>query len=96
VHVLVLRAELHLPQARSLKAKRSVVKSALALLQQRNGVGAAEVDHSEVWQRTALGVTVVSGEAGRCEHVMDEVERFLWSIPDVEVLELRRTWWEGD
>ena len=30
MHVLVLRAELHLPQARSLKAKRSVVKSALA------------------------------------------------------------------
>lgn len=96
MHVLVLRAELHLTQARSLKAKRSVVKSALAHLQQRNGVGAAEVDHIEVWQRATLGVTVVSGDAGRCEHVMDDVERFLWSLPDTEVLELARSWWEGD
>ena len=96
MHVLVLRAELHLPQARSLKAKRSVVKSALAHLQQRNGVGAAEVDHTEVWQRAALGVTVVAGDPGRCEQVMDDVERLLWSLPDTEVLELRRSWWEGD
>jgi uncharacterized protein len=96
VHVLVLRADLHLTQVRSLKAKRSILKSVLAQLQQRNGVGAAEVDHREVWQRAALGVTVVSGEAGRCEHVMDEVERLLWSLPDVEVLELGRSWWEGD
>jgi uncharacterized protein len=96
VHVLVLRAELHLPRSRSLKAKRSVVKSALAHLQQRNGVGAAEVDHLEVWQRAALGVTVVAGDAGRCEQVMDDVERLLWSLPDTEVLELRRSWWEGD
>lgn len=96
MHVLVLRAELHLPQSRSLKAKRSVVKSALAHLQQRNGVGAAEVDHTEVWQRTALGVTVVAGDASRCEEVMDDVERMLWSLPDTEVLELRRSWWEGD
>lgn len=96
MHVLVLQADLHLTQVRSLKAKRSVVKSVLAQLQQRNGVGAAEVDHTEVWQRAALGVTVVSGEAGRCEQVMDEVERVLWSLPDVEVLELRRSWWEGD
>lgn len=96
MHVLVLRAELHLTQARSLKAKRSIVKSTLAHLQQRNGVGAAEVDHTEVWQRAALGVTVVSGEAGRCESVMDEVERLLWALPDVEVLELTRSWWEGD
>lgn len=96
MHVLVLRAELHLPQARSLKAKRSVVKSALAHLQQRNGVGAAEVDHQQVWQRTTLGVTVVSGEPGHCESVMEDVERLLWSLPDTEVLELRRSWWEGD
>jgi uncharacterized protein len=96
VHVLVLRAELHLTQVRSLKAKRSVVKSTLAHLQQRNGVGAAEVDHQDVWQRVGLGVTVVSGEVRHCEAVMDDVERLLWSLPDCEVLELRRSWWEGD
>jgi uncharacterized protein YlxP (DUF503 family) len=95
VHVLVLRAELHLPQSRSLKAKRSVVKSALARIQQRDGVGAAEVDHLEVWQRAALGVTVVAGDPGHCEHVMDDVERLLWSLPDTEVLEMQRSWWEG-
>jgi hypothetical protein len=28
------------------------------------------------------------------ERTMDDVERYLWSRPDVEVIELDRSWWE--
>jgi uncharacterized protein YlxP (DUF503 family) len=37
---------------------------------------------------------VVSGSAGHAEDVLAEVERFVWSFPEVEVLQERRTWVE--
>ena len=94
MQVLVLRAELHLPAAQSLKAKRSLVTPMVRHLDRLTGVGAAEVDHQDKWQRTALAVSVVGGTVGVVERTMDDVERYLWSRPEAEVIELDRSWWE--
>ena len=94
MHVLILRAEIHLPVASSLKAKRSVVLSIVRHLDQLPGVAAAEVDHLDVWQRAAVGVVVVGNQVGHVEQVMDSVERYVWSRTDIEVLDLTRSWWE--
>ena len=94
MHVLTLRAELHIPASQSLKAKRSVVQSIVRSLDGWNNVGAAEVDHQELWQRTAIGVTVVGPSASRVVDLMDGVERFLWSQAEAEVIEADRRWQE--
>ena len=52
--VAILSAELHFPEAGSLKGKRKHVLSAKAQLQNRFGASVAEVDHHELWQRCAL------------------------------------------
>ncbi len=96
MHVLILRADLHLPVSQSLKAKRSAVTPMLRHLDSQTGVAAAEVDHVDKWQRTTLGVSVVGGSVSHLERVMDDVERYLWSRPDVEVLELVRSWWDEE
>ena len=96
MHVLVARVELHVPTARSLKAKRSSVASLIRLIDQTHGAGCAEVDHQDLWQRCTLGVTVVGGTVGHVESVMDAVERLVWSRPDVEVLDIHRHWWEDE
>ncbi len=54
----------------------------------------AEVDHQDTWQLASIGVAIVSGSAATCTSVADEVERFVWSRPDVEVLAVERTWLE--
>ena len=79
---------------RSLKAKRAVVKPIVEGLRQRFSVAAAEVGHHDRWQRAAVGAAVVSGTVGHAEDVLDECERFVWSRPDVEVLEVVRSWLE--
>ena len=96
MHILVARFELHIPTAQSLKAKRSVVSSLVRLIDQMHGVGCAEVDHQHLWQRTALGVTAVSGSVNQVENLMDSAERLVWSRPGVEVLDIHRSWWEDD
>ena len=96
VHVLVASIELHVPAARSLKAKRSVVLSLIRLIDQMHGVACAEVDHQDLWQRAGLGVSVVGGTVGQVTTVMDGVERLVWSRTEVEVLDIHRSWWEDE
>lgn len=95
MHVLVAEIELHVPSAQSLKAKRSVVTSIVRNLDQLHGVGAAEVDHQDLWQRTTIGVSAVGSSPAHIESVMDQVERYIWSRTEVEVLDIERSWWEG-
>ena len=92
MHVAVLKLDLHIPQSRSLKAKRAVVKPIVEGIRHRWAVAIAEVDHQNQWQRTELGVAVVTGKQAVASEVLDAVERFVWSHPDIEVLAADRTW----
>jgi uncharacterized protein YlxP (DUF503 family) len=92
VHVLALRIELRLPGARSLKEKRARVRPIVDSLRARQRISVAEVDHQDDWRLATIGAAIVSGSAATCSSVGDEVERFVWSRPDVEVLSIDRTW----
>ena len=74
MQVLVLRADLHLPVAQSLKAKRSALKPVLEGARRRFDISVAETDHQNTWQRSTIGMVVVSGTARHAEEVIDEVE----------------------
>ena len=56
----------------------------------------AEVDHQNLWQRAGLGVAVVSGSGGVLTELLDDVERFVWAQPEIEVIDVRRYWMETD
>lgn len=96
MQVLVADIEIHLPTAGSLKEKRSVVTSIVRNLDQMHGVAAAEVAHHELWQRAGIGVSVVGSEPGHVSDVMDGVNRYVWSRPEIEVLDFTTSWWESD
>ena len=55
-------------------------------------MAAAEVAHQDLWQRAGLGMAAVAATAGHVDDVLDQVERFIWSNPDVEVLGAERSW----
>jgi uncharacterized protein YlxP (DUF503 family) len=73
----ILSAELHFPEAGSLKGKRKYVKTAKAQLVNRFGASVAEVDHHELWQRTRLTVACVGRTARDVEELLDGAERYL-------------------
>lgn len=91
-----LCVDLHLPQSTSLKAKRAEIRPILDGVRHRFHISAAEVDHQDTWQRSVLGFAVVSSSAAQVEGVLDDVERYVWSRPDVEVLDATRAWIEED
>jgi uncharacterized protein YlxP (DUF503 family) len=92
--VLALEVDLHLPETRSLKDKRSIVKALVEGSKRRFGVAAAEVDHQQQWQRAVLGFAAVASTERHATDVIDEVDRFVWSHPDVQVLATERRWLE--
>jgi uncharacterized protein YlxP (DUF503 family) len=94
VQAATLAFDLHLPNSHSLKEKRAIIKPILDGCRHRYQVSAAEVDHQDRWQRAGLAVAVVSATAGHVTDVLDGVERFVWSFPEVEVLAVERTWLE--
>ena len=96
MHVLALSVELRIPHARSLKDKRQILRPLLDGLRNRQRVSVAETDHQDQWQRATLGVAVVSGSAGDAAEWMDQVERFVWSRPEIEVVRCDREWMEID
>jgi uncharacterized protein YlxP (DUF503 family) len=90
--VAALTLDLHLPQSRSLKAKRAILRPILDGARHRFAVAAAEVSHQGKWQRAGLGVAAVASTAAHVTEVLDSVERFVWSFPEVEVLGAERRW----
>jgi uncharacterized protein YlxP (DUF503 family) len=91
-----LAFELHLPDVHSLKEKRAVVRPIVDGARHRFAVGAAEVDHQDLWQRATLAMAVVSGTESQARDVLDAVERFVWSFPEIEVLDEQLRWMEVD
>jgi uncharacterized protein YlxP (DUF503 family) len=87
-----VRFDLHLPACHSLKEKRAVITPILEGCRRRYAVAAAEVALQDKWQRAALGVAAVAGSPAHVEEVLDAVERFVWSFPEVEVVEAERSW----
>lgn len=59
-------------------------------------VSVAEVDHQDLHQQCGIGVSLVGPHVGVLEGVADQIERFVWSRPDVEVASVERRWMEMD
>ena len=71
----VLKLTFHIPHARSLKDKRSVVRKFRDRVRARFDVSIAEVDAQDSTRGRCSGWRVVSGEAAVCDSVLENVAR---------------------
>ena len=75
--VALERFDLRIPDCRSLKQKRHVVKSLSGDIRSRFEVSVAEVDHHDLWQRSRLTLSCVARGHRELEELLDGAERFL-------------------
>ena len=85
------RFDLRIPACGSLKEKRHVVKTLTSAIRSKFNVSVAEVDHQELWQRTALAVAVAAGEGYHAKRVLHEVERLVERWGEVELIDVELT-----
>jgi len=95
VYAAASRFELHVPESRSLKQKRAVLRPIVEGIRSRFRVSVAEVGYHDQWQRSAIAVAVVAESAGRLEEVLTSVERFVAFARDIELLEVETTYLDG-
>jgi uncharacterized protein YlxP (DUF503 family) len=86
MYVAVVKAELHLPFAQSLKDKRQVLNRAKDRLRATHAA-VAEVDHADLWQRATLGMAVVTGDPGGLNEVLQSLRDIVEKIPEIVVLD---------
>ena len=77
MYVAVASVTLHIPESRSLKSKRRVVRSLVERIRTRFGVSIAEVDGQAAWQSATVGFCCVSGSAAHAEEVARKVMAFV-------------------
>lgn len=73
----IVRFELHIPAAQSLKDKRQVVRGLKDRIRERVQAAVAEVDYQDLWQRTAIGVAVVAGDGGQVRERLQSVRNLV-------------------
>ncbi len=69
----LLTLEIHIPDARSLKDKRQVLRSLKDRLRAHYNVAVAELEHQELWQRSRVGVVSISGDSKYLEESLQAV-----------------------
>ena len=69
-----------------------MVKPTVEGLRHRFSLSVAEVAYHDKWQRAAIGVAVVAESHAHAVAVLDNVERWVWSRPDVEVSGWETQW----
>jgi uncharacterized protein YlxP (DUF503 family) len=92
MHAVAVRFELFIPESRSLKAKRAVLRPIVDGLRHRLHVSVAEVDHQDTWQRAAIAVALVAPTDGRLREILATVERQVAHAPGVELLDIETVW----
>lgn len=77
---------LELPGVRSLKEKRRIVKSILAKVRRQFNVAAAEIDHHDVWQSSAIALVTIGTDTGHLHRVLEHAVAWLADArPDIPI-----------
>jgi hypothetical protein len=84
--------ELALPECRSLKEKRMVVKSLKERLQARFRVSVAETGHHDVWTLAEITAAVVTSDSGHADSVLEKLDRFVEGDGRAIILRVERSY----
>ncbi len=83
--------QLFLPNAHSLKGKRAVLKSLQARLHNKFPAAVCEAEQQELWQRSTLGVAVLSNQQRHLESMLASITAFVENFsPELELLEFKQ------
>jgi uncharacterized protein YlxP (DUF503 family) len=81
--------DLRVPGCRSLKDKRQIIKALKDSIRRKFNVSVAELDHQDTWQRSLMGIAVVSRDARFANQVISKVVNEIEGNVNVEVIDYR-------
>jgi len=88
----VCRVDLFLPESRSLKSKRQVIKGLKDRIRHRFNASISEVDHQSLWQRASLGIAIISDNKGHIDQTLQRILNLVNSEPRLLLLDHVKEW----
>ena len=84
----MIKVSLHIPETRSLKGKRQVVKR---LIQRVNGrfknLAVSEVADQDLWQKAVIGISAVGPDSRVVNSLLDRVLDYMEEFEDFEIIQ---------
>ena len=83
--IVYAEVECLMHEGHSLKAKRSIIKKLLAKLQSNSlNVAVTELDYHDLWQRTKIGIVVISTDYTHAERLIQAALHRIDSFTELE------------
>lgn len=82
-----LKLTLYIGGMKSLKDKRSVVKSLLAKITSKLNVSAAETGRQDEWNQCELGISCVTNGVSHADSILSSVIKYIDSDGRVEIID---------
>lgn len=82
--------KLDIPFARSLKDKRTVVKSVISRAQNKFNISIAETDETDTIQTAVISFAYIAANAALADSIMQNVLSYIEANTDAEVILLNR------
>ena len=84
----ICELRLHLPEATSLKHKRSVIKSMITRMRQKFNVSAAEVGDNDLWQSALIGIVMATNSTAHADQTLNNVMKWIEdNFPQVMIIQ---------
>ncbi len=75
-----LEVHLYIPEARSLKEKRSVVKSVLEKTKKKFNVSASEIGKHDAWQNAVIGFVLLGTSQQVVDATLEKIVAFIENL----------------
>ncbi|MDX9701715.1 MAG: DUF503 domain-containing protein [Candidatus Auribacterota bacterium] len=85
--IAFMQVELRIPESRSLKAKRMVVRSIKDRTHNKFNVSIAEIDYQNIWDSAIFGIACVATDQKYASQVLESVVQFIQSFPQIQVID---------
>lgn len=92
MHVLLIKINLQIPYAHSLKDKRSQIKSLKDRLSSRFNASVAEIDALDNWQQAVMAVCMVSNDRSYLDKQYSLVETMVLEYTELQLINMSREW----
>jgi uncharacterized protein YlxP (DUF503 family) len=92
MHVLLIKLDLRIPNAHSLKDKRRQIKSLKDRLGNRFNASIAEIDALDKWQQAVIGVCMICSDKSYLDKQYSLVEALVLEYTELELLNMAREW----
>ncbi|MFZ7132663.1 MAG: DUF503 domain-containing protein [Eubacteriales bacterium] len=85
---VICQVELKIFEANSLKDKRSVLRSIIEKIKNKNNISVIESDFQDFWQKSKIGLSFCSVMAGDAHKKVENVLSSIESNPYVEIIHI--------